>query len=54
MKNIDNIEYQRAGACALATIITEDFVVTANSGDCEGIIVGDHQVIKINNRHNAG
>ena len=32
--NLDQAEYQRVGACGLATVITYDTLVVANSGDC--------------------
>lgn len=34
MKNLENVDYQRVGACALATVITADTLTVANSGDC--------------------
>ena len=54
LENINNIDYQRVGACALATVITSDFLTVANSGDCEGIVLGQDLSFKINSRHNAG
>ena len=54
LDHIDNVDYQRVGACALATVITSDTLTVANSGDCEGILLGNDEFLKINSRHNAG
>jgi hypothetical protein len=46
--------YRTVGACALTAIILKDTIHVANSGDCEGIIVGKEKPVKTNTRLNAG
>lgn len=53
-QNLADKKYQRVGACALAAIVTDSIIFVANAGDCEGVILGDSEPIKTNERLNAG
>lgn len=54
MKNISNSLYQRVGACALVSVLMPSHLIVANSGDCEGVLLGSENPLKINERLNAG
>jgi pyruvate dehydrogenase phosphatase len=44
----------RVGSCALVAVIRGKELVTANTGDCRGIIVNqDLSTVQVNNEHNA-
>ena len=46
--------YRRVGACALSAVILKNSIHVANAGDCEGVILGTGNPVKINERLNAG
>lgn len=53
-QNLHNSKYKTVGACALTAVVMKNSIHIANSGDCEGIIVGRFDPVKTNKRLNAG